>query len=169
MIKMEFQEIQKFKQWWVRAIILIVDFIAMITIFNFLIEFKDNLQDTPLVISIILILLSIIAINYLFIFSKLETKINSNGIYIKYFPFHFKYQHYTWEDLEKIYVRQYSPIGEYGGWGYRISIIGKGRAFNTSGDMGLQLIFKNGKKLLIGTQKALEIRELLQNLNRYSE
>lgn len=166
---MEFQESQKFKQWWVWAIIFIVDIIALITIYNFVLDFKDNLQEIPLIISIILILFTIVAINFLFIYSKLETKIDSSVIHIKYFPFHFKYQHYSWEDLDKVYVRQYSPIGEYGGWGYRFSIIGRGRAFNTSGDMGLQLIFKNGKKLLIGTQKPIEIREFLQNLNRYSE
>jgi hypothetical protein len=40
-------------------------------------------------------------------------------------------------------------------------MLGKGRAFNVSGDKGLQLQFSNGKRLLIGTQMPDELTTVL--------
>ncbi len=34
-------------------------------------------------------------------------------------------------------------------------------AYNVKGKMGLQLVLKNGKKNLIGTQKAEELKQIL--------
>lgn len=165
----EFNETQKFNQWWVWAIIFITDIIALLFLYNFISEFWSKNLDFPIVISFILIIFTVIAVNAIFIYSKLITKITPEGIYIKYIPFHFKFKKYNWEELEKIYVREYSPIGEYGGWGYRFSITGKGRAYNTSGNMGLQLNFINGKKLLIGTQNSIELKDYLIQIDKYKE
>jgi len=57
--------------------------------------------------------------------------------------------------LDKVYLRKYSPIGEYGGWGFRYG------AYNIKGSQGLQLKFKNGKMLLIGTQRPEELQKVL--------
>ncbi|MES2389410.1 MAG: hypothetical protein V4543_15515, partial [Bacteroidota bacterium] len=56
----------------------------------------------------------------------------------------------------KAYIRTYSPMGEYGGWGIRYGI-NKGWLYNVSGNMGLQLELLDGKKVLIGTRKPDEI------------
>jgi len=48
--------------------------------------------------------------------------------------------------LRKSYVRQYSALSEYGGWGLRYGIFGNGTAFNISGNKGLKLEFSNNKK-----------------------
>ena len=47
--------------------------------------------------------------------------------------------------------------------------MGKGKAFNIKGNMGLQLQFKDGKKLLIGTQKEEEIKQFLIDINQHKE
>jgi hypothetical protein len=44
--------------------------------------------------------------------------------------------------------------------------MGKNRAFNATGNIGLQLVFKDGKKLLIGTQKPAEIEAVLASLGK---
>jgi hypothetical protein len=69
--------------------------------------------------------------------------------------------------LSKIYVREYSPLGEYGGWGIRYTISGAGKAYNISGKIGLQLEFTTGKKVLIGTHKGEEIKEILTRIGQY--
>ena len=55
---------------------------------------------------------------------------------------------------------------EYGGWGLRYGFFGKGRALNVSGNTGLQIEFNNGKRLLIGTNKPRELKEVLTKLNQ---
>jgi hypothetical protein len=62
-----------------------------------------------------------------------------------------KKKFFSWEEIEKISVREYSPLFEYGGWGIRR---GKsGRAYNVKGNIGLQLVLKNGKKILLELKK----------------
>ncbi|APG66435.1 hypothetical protein LPB136_06055 [Tenacibaculum todarodis] len=70
-----------------------------------------------------------------------------------------------WKEIEKAHVRTYDPITEYGGWGLKGGAFWNkknGKAINISGDIGIQLELKNGKKLLIGTQKENEANQVLK-------
>jgi hypothetical protein len=82
---------------------------------------------------------------------KLYTRMDAMGVHFRMKPFHFKEQTIAWEDIDQIHVRKYSPILEYGGWGMRYDRNGK--AFNVRGNYGIQIVKKNGKKVLIGTQR----------------
>jgi hypothetical protein len=64
--------------------------------------------------------------------------------------------------LAEVKVREYRPLAEYGGWGVRG--FGKNRALNVSGNFGLQLVMKDGAKMLIGTQKPQELEDFLKSL-----
>ena len=57
-------------------------------------------------------------------------------------------------------ARVYRPIREYGGWGIRYGKNGK--AYNISGDRGVQLELQNSKPLLIGSQRADELAQTIQ-------
>jgi hypothetical protein len=109
-------------------------------------------------------LLSLLLLN-----TRLDTVVKRNGIYVRFFPFHFKFKHYAWDELKKSFVRRYSPLTEYGGWGLRLGLFGSGRAFNVSGDQGLQLQFTDDKKLLIGTQKAEDLEMALKGIGQLKE
>jgi hypothetical protein len=85
---------------------------------------------------------------------NLYTRIDEEGIHYKLFPFILKEKTITWKEMKNIYVREYSPIGEYGGWGLRG--LGSNRALNIYGNIGIQIEFLNGDKLLIGTNKKEE-------------
>ena len=76
-------------------------------------------------------------------------------MYVRFFPFHINFKKFAFEDISEYYAREYRPLLEYGGWGIRYSFSGK--AYNVSGKEGLQIIFKNGKKLLIGSRKPQEL------------
>ena len=94
----------------------------------------------------------LLLIDSLFLITKLQTRINEKGVCIKFFPFHFSYVFYSWEDIEKIEVREYKPLREFGGWGIRFGSRGA-KAFNTRGKVGIDILLKDGRKRLIGTQK----------------
>jgi hypothetical protein len=72
-----------------------------------------------------------------------------------------------WEQVKRAYIRQYNPIKEYGGWGLKWS--STNAAYNIMGNVGLQLVLQNGKKILIGTQKPEELRSFLISIDRYKE
>ena len=94
-----------------------------------------------------------IAVTILFFILKLETEVRTDGLYVRFYPMHIRFRKFTGQDLTEYYCRTYRPIREYGGWGIRCSFTGKGKAYNVSGNKGVQLVLTNGKKLLIGSQK----------------
>ena len=51
--------------------------------------------------------------------------------------------------------RTYRPLLEYGGWGIRLGP--RGWAYNVHGARGVQLQFRGGKRILIGSQRPEEL------------
>jgi hypothetical protein len=124
---------------------------------------QSNSEDKIIAISGLVLILLIA----LLLFSlKLKTRIDDIGIYYRFYPIHFTYRVITWNEIATCYVRNYNAIFEYGGWGFKSSLRRKkGKSFTVKGKIGLQMELKNGKKLLIGTQKKEEIQRVLDNYN----
>jgi hypothetical protein len=162
-----FSERQRFTQWWLWLILLGINGLFLYGVFEQVIVGQKlgnhPMSNTGLIITAGLILF----LTLLFAIGHLDTTIKKDGIYVRFFPFHIKCKQYPWEKLTKSYVRQYSPITEYGGWGLRLGLFGKGTAFNVSGNKGLQLEFTDHKKLLIGTNKPEELSETLKKINQF--
>ena len=100
---------------------------------------------------------------------RLITRITEEGIYVRFIPFHFKEKFFPWETITASYVRTYSPLKEYGGWGIKYGFNGQGLVYNVAGNVGLQLQFKEGEAILIGTQKGEEIKQVLAALGHLTE
>ncbi|WP_139420252.1 hypothetical protein [Chryseobacterium mulctrae] len=109
--KLEFTEKQRFTQWWLW---LLLSAVMIYTIYNF-IEDRQYFSPLELAISILIPILVII----LFLVIRLETKIDEQGISVRFFPFQITFRYYPWRNIKKAYVRKYSPLTEYGGWGMR--------------------------------------------------
>jgi hypothetical protein len=69
---------------------------------------------------------------------------------VRFWPFIRKAVRYNKEDIASIEIRTFRPILEFGGWGIRYSKK-YGKAYTLQGSKGIQLIFKDGKKVLVGT------------------
>ena len=165
--KVLFSEQQKFKQWWLWIILIVSNFIFVLGIYKQMI-LKEQFGDNPMSNTGLLIgLLGMLSLTIVFWSFKLQTIIKNDGVYVRFFPVHIAYRKYTWDKLIKIYVREYNPITEYGGWGLRYGIFGKGKALNVSGNKGLQLVFLNKSALLIGTNKPEEIKKILLGIEQY--
>lgn len=155
--KMLFKETQRFRQWWLWLILV---FVAADSIWVMVHEFTSNQGDVVdhIIVPFILLLLPA-AVIFFILYIKLETEIKEDGIYVRLFPIHKRFRFFAWDGIVQAYVRTYKPLSEYGGWGLRGW--GNNRALNISGKEGLQLIMKDGRKLLIGTQKPQEISDAL--------
>lgn len=94
----------------------------------------------------------ILGVLVLFFFMRMITEVRSDGLYVRFVPFHLSFRRFGWEELESFEARTYRPIREYGGWGLRG--FGRNRALNVSGNKGLQLVFKDGRRILVGSQRA---------------
>ncbi len=156
-----FQERQGFTQWWLWLVVIVPLGILLYQPITLLIKQPDfSLGDLD---KSFWIALGVLIVVHLFLAQcHLHTEINENGIHYQFKPFHFHPKRVNWGELENVYVRKYRPVTEYGGWGYRVGF--GGIAYNVKGNQGIQLKFKSGKKLLIGTQRPKEVKEIV---NKY--
>jgi hypothetical protein len=157
--QMLFDESQRFNQWWIWAIILGVIGVSLYASIE-TIQMGDSLFNW----TNFSVIIPVFIISALFYFLKLKTKVEENGIYVRFIPFHLKEIFISWDQLDKCYIRTYSPLGEYGGWGIKYGLGGAGKVYNVSGNQGLQLVFKDGSRLLIGTQKPEELQEVIKKI-----
>lgn len=162
-------EKQKLKQWWLWLLLLSVDGLLVFGVISKGL-YGNFFGYTSMGYAELMIIVAVLLLANLLIFTiRLDTIISNSGIYVRYQPFHFKLKKYSWDSIVKCYVRKYSPIAEYGGWGIRSDLAGKGNAMNVSGNYGLQLEFSNGKKLLIGTNKPKELEEILVSIGQFKQ
>lgn len=112
----------------------------------------------------ILIVFIIIALSILLLLSiKLKTKINEQGVYYQYFPNNLNEKHISWADIDQCYIKKHNSIRTFGGYGYKRCYINKkGLIMNLGGKHGIQLVLKNGKKILIGTQSVKDVERTLE-------
>lgn len=148
-----FREEQRFRQKWLWAILIISS--------AFLTEKVYATGNLEYIIALVVFMSVIILV----IIVRLETAIEKDGIYFRFYPFHQSFRKVEWSELSYIYVRQYNSLLEYGGWGIRWSLWGNGKALSVSGNWGLQLLFKSGMKLLIGTQNPYIIKDILSDMH----
>lgn len=157
-----FEERQRFSQWWIWLILLGFDAMyAYAVTQQVLLDIQFGNRPTSNII-LLISLTAMLIITAVFFSFKLETRIDSDGIHVKFFPFHLSFRTYPWEKIRNCYVRKYKPVREYGGWGLRG--LGDNRALNVKGNMGIQIEFIDGKRLLIGTQRFDEVSKILTSL-----
>ena len=158
-----FHEEQKFSKWvyWLIIVVTIISIGAIVVAIKTEAA-KENIPSAGELFGLIVGMVIPVIIGVLFAFLKLETQVRTDGLYVRFFPIHINFKKFTPEDLSEAYARQYNPMSEYGGWGIRG--FGKNKAYNTRGNEGVQLVFNNGKRLLIGSQKAKELEEAIQSI-----
>ncbi|MHC4482416.1 MAG: DUF6141 family protein [Planctomycetota bacterium] len=161
-----FREEQRLSLWLRWPLVLLMIVAAGFAVFSL----REGLsaQDSPNTASAVVVtILGIgvgIAVTVLLFTAKLETEVRGDGLYVRLFPFHIHYKDFAPRDLEECYAREYRPIREYGGWGIRCGFGKRGGAYNMSGNKGVQLVFKNGKRLLIGSQKPDELAKAIGSI-----
>jgi hypothetical protein len=160
-----FREVQRFRQWWVLLLVLLV---ASISWYGFIqqIVLKKPFGDNPAPDSVMIIILVIFGILFplLFYSLKLITEVRFDGLYVKFFPLQFHSKKISFGDIKSYEIRTYSALKEYGGYGIRLGP--RGNAYNVSGNKGIQLEFQDGKQLLVGTQKPEEFFSALNSVVR---
>ena len=157
-----FTERQKFSQWWIWLVLIGINGIFFSGLVKQLI-FNQPFGNNPLSnAGLVMLSIGFLAFTFLFYMMGLYTKIDVHGIYFRFIPFHSNFTFYPWEKISSISICQYKAIKEYGGWGIRGGK--KGMAYNVSGNTGIEIELSNKQKILIGTRKSAEIKNILKEL-----
>jgi hypothetical protein len=163
MAKKTFTEKQRFNQWWLMLLMIVITGLA---VWGFVqqVILGIPLGNNPAPDTVLYFVLALPILIFLFIRSiALNTRVDSRGVSWRFAPLHRKERHLSWKEIATAQVFRYHPIRDYGGWGYRVGRAGK--AYSVSGSFGLEITLHKGTKLLIGTQKPDELKSLLQLFN----
>ncbi|KQM69458.1 hypothetical protein ASE74_05580 [Pedobacter sp. Leaf216] len=165
---MEFEEKQGLKLWWL-YILLAIDAVMVLSIVLF---DKGGMSFETLKSTYFAPFWAVMlpfAIIFMLQKNKLTVQIGSQGISYKYFPFQRKFKLLNWINMEKVYINKYDALGDYGGFGVRnrlwFKFNDKAYIFNDK-NKGLQIEFKNGKKLLFSSNKIEDLEIFLINLKK---
>jgi len=154
-------EVQQFRQVWIWALVaMCAGLMWYASATQLLLHRPFGDRPMPDALLVVFWLVFGIGLPALFLSGKLVTEVRSDGIYVRFVPFHRSFHRIAFSELKRYEVRTYRPIIEYGGWGIRYSCSGK--AYNVSGRHGLQLELLNGKRLLIGSQQPEELLRAIQ-------
>jgi hypothetical protein len=156
-----FSETQRFRQWWIWLLLLFAVVVIAVKI-NYRVTIVDGAIVSKHLSWQISRMALVMLVVVLFWLLRLEVTITELGITYRFYPLQIRYRNIQWEEVEKAYVRIYKPIPEFGGWGIKFGR--NGRALNVSGNVGLQIEYKTGKRLLIGTIKRDELEAFMKGL-----
>jgi hypothetical protein len=68
-------------------------------------------------------------------------------------------------DIERVEARKYNPLKEYGGWGIKGWSKTK-MAYNVSGNRGAELTLTDGRRVMLGSQRAEELAAAIEAQRR---
>lgn len=147
--------------------------IIVVIIFNAYWLIRVNFNDNPfdlgsiptsnlIVIAVLVLIMSIVVIIHNS-FAHLIIKINEKGITATYFSIGKKQLKIDVKEILSYNIRKYSPYKEYWGYGVRENSR-RGKAYILKGRVGLHIQLKNGKCLMIGTQKKQAIEYAMRKI-----
>lgn len=144
-----FTEKQRFNQWWLWLLLAVSLAVPAILLFKEASEKSGGFSGLIIILSVII----------LFVVLRMTTVVTKEKIQLTYFPFVNKTINLA--DIETMKVINYGFVG---GWGIRFWTQ-YGTVYNVRGNKGLHIKFKNGKQLVIGTQKPQELEKVVEQLN----
>ncbi len=162
-----FEEEQRFRQWWLWAVIATLDLVVVFIYGYGLVKQlllgqpwgKNPMPDWLLIVFSAVMFGLIGGVNWLLGAVRLTVTVDRTFLRIRFFPF--RRRQIPLEAIARHEARTYRPIREYGGWGVRWGFGRRGLAYNVSGNRGVQLELIDGKRLLIGSQRADDLDRAL--------
>ena len=156
-----FKEVQRFRQPWVWVILLSITGLMLYFLIKQL-ALGEPVGNNPAADWLLIFLAIVFGLGFpiLFYFLNLTVEVRTDGLYYRYFPFHLSFKKITYDSMSKCEARSYSALKEYGGWGIRYGRHGK--AYNVSGNQGVQLEFVNGENCYLDRK---ELESLLRQFN----
>jgi hypothetical protein len=157
-----FTEKQYFRQTWLWVPVVLL---AGLSWYGFIqqVVYRKPFGTHPAPDSVLLVIWAVFGLGFpiFFLSFGLTTELREDGLQIRFSPFYRRF--IGLQDIQSFAVKEYHPIKDYGGWGVKWSSK-HGMAYNVSGNRGVQLELRDGKRVLIGSQKPELLAGALEGL-----
>lgn len=141
-----YSEKQPLRQLWVWLIILPGPAIILWILVNHILPGSDPVPGLALTLLYAIIGLLPPVLIYS---TTLYTEVRGDAVYVRLWPFHRRWVELKFDSISEAEPITYRALRDYGGWGIRYGRGGK--AYNISGNQGVMLSFKDGRKIMIGS------------------
>src|SRR5699024_8777973 len=166
--KIVYYEIQRFHQVWLWILVLLLAaFMWYITIKQIIFEIPMGDNPAPdLLLVILWLAFGIVFPVFMLWMCRLIIEVRSDGVYIRFAPFHKSYKSFLFKDIISYKPVVYNSLRRFGGWGIRFN--GKGEmAYNISGKQGVELQLRN-KTVVVGTKNSNELKKAIDSAQKYN-
>lgn len=155
-----FEEKQHFRSLWVWAFVLL-GALPIWIVFAIQVVGGRPIGDNPAPDWALWTFLALIGVGlpFLFWWMRLDVRVDDKQLWIRFRPLRSK--SIPHEEIQAAEAVDYSPLGEFGGWGVRFRP-GFGWAYNVSGKHGVIVTRKDGRRMLIGSQRSDELASALE-------
>lgn len=99
---------------------------------------------------------------WLFSVTKLIVKVDREKIFIRFYPL--VKREILINEIASFEIKEFNPIIDFGGWGLRYSIRWKTTGYIMKGKVGVHIHLKNGKNLLISSERANELYQVIKEV-----
>lgn len=172
MNRIYFREEQRYTQWWVWLLLLLIFSVSVVPLwYGVYVQIFEQrawgnqpMTTDKLVVVSVVITLFVSAIIWLFAVQKLETEVTSEGFRFRFSPFIRKWKVIKPDEIAEYKIGPYTPVSTYGGWGIRSGGKKTGKSYSISGKTGLLITLTNGSKILIGTQRKDALKYAMEKM-----
>ncbi len=159
-----YREVQRTRHYWIWAVVLLV---AALFWYGFIqqIVFGIPFGNKP-VSNIALIAVWIlcgVAFPALTWQLKLVTEVRTDGLYVRFLPFHLRFIKFPASDIRNCELIVYSPIRRFGGWGIRWNWSGE-RAYTMNGNEAVEIRLTSGEVVVIGSERPMELKAAIHKV-----
>ena len=159
--KVLYRETQRIRQIWVWVLILL-NVVYMWYWFIKQVIFGVTVGNNPAsdaVTIVFWIIFGIVLPVFIIGVIKLVIEVRSDGLYIRFVPFHFKYKQFLFKDIRYYENITYNSLKRFGGWGIRFNLKGE-TVYSLNGKKGIELKSKYDT-VVIGTENPEELRKAM--------
>ena len=155
-----YHEEQRFRQWWVWVLVVAPAALAWWPFIQQIIG-GEPVGQNPAPDWVVWLLWLFIGLGLPFLFGLLclVVEVTDAEVLIRYRPFSRRV--IALADIQQVQARQYNAVKEYGGWGVKGWSKDK-MAYNVSGDWGAELTLKDGRRVMLGSQRADELAAAIE-------
>lgn len=154
-----FEERQRMRQPWLLSLVAVIVVGSWAVLVDSLL---DDDSGSPLWGAALVVLLFGMWLPWVMWSLELRTVVDPAGLDVR-FHIGIGGHHFPMSDMASVRAVTYRPIRDFGGWGVRWGWH-RSRAYNVSGDRGVEVIDTDGRRWVIGSQRADELEAALAAL-----
>jgi hypothetical protein len=160
-----YHEEQRFRQWWVWILVVAPAALAWWPFIQQIVGGEPVGQNPApdWLVGLIWLLIGV-GLPLLFGITALVLEVTADEVSVNYRPF--KRRTIALRDIAQVQARTYNAVKEYGGWGIK-GWSKDNVAYNVSGDRGVELTLRDGRRVMLGSQRPDELLAAIESQRRH--